>query len=144
MDRVKVQVLHTALRAPTQTVSQWREDILKKFITSIISLQNYGGDHIDVLAQVDVTLSQENQHVDAMVFVQKDAPKELLLGTDAQPNFGFSLIITGGDGKVVDLLVRHSHRVQGATVTSSQQTELELPSPTYIPPRARTSTGPDV
>ena len=36
--------------------------------------------------------------------VQKDAPNDLLLGTDLQPRLGFSLIMRKGDGVEVDVL----------------------------------------
>ena len=42
--------------------------------------------------------------MEANVFVQKGAPNKLLLGTDVQPQLGFSLVVTEKDRKVVGLL----------------------------------------
>ena len=91
-------------RTPQQTVSQWKEEVYKKFTIPSISLQNYGGHQLDILAQTQLTLSKGDRRAKANVFVQKDAPNELLLGTDVQPLLGFSLMVAGKDGKVADLL----------------------------------------
>ena len=115
-------------RDPSQTVRQWKEEVRKKFLTPSISLQNYGGHRLDVLAQVYVTLSQGNRHVNARVFVQKNAPNELLIGTDVQACLGFSLNVTREDGKIEDLLDG-----QGTVVTRNGQRDLEEPSPTRQP-----------
>ena len=45
---------------------------------------------------MDFGLSQGERHIIANVFVQKDAP-QLLLGTDVQPQLGFSLVMEQPD-----------------------------------------------
>ena len=49
---------------------------------------------------MDLGLSQGEKHIIANVFVQKDAPHQLLLGTDVQPQLGFSLVMEQPDGAV--------------------------------------------
>ena len=91
-------------KAPEQTVQQWKEHTHKKFMRPDVSLQNYGGHRVDIMAQIRVVLSQGGHRVEAVVFVQKDAPNELLLGTDVQPQLGFSLVMKQKGGKTSDLL----------------------------------------
>ena len=59
---------------------------------------------MDIIAQIKVSLSQGNRHVDTVVLVQKDAPNNLLLGTDIQPHLVFALMMERPDGKKTDLL----------------------------------------
>lgn len=70
-------------------------------MTPNVSLQNYGGHRLDIIAQIESSLSQSNRRVDTVVLVQKGAPND---GTDVQPRLGFSLIVRESDGKTVDLL----------------------------------------
>lgn len=44
-------------KTPNQTVQQWKEDVRKKFLTPDISLQNYGGHRLYILARICVNLS---------------------------------------------------------------------------------------
>jgi hypothetical protein len=53
---------------------------------------------------IGLSLSQGDRSVDVMVLVQKDAPRDLLLGTDTQSHLGFSLLMMKLKGEVVDLL----------------------------------------
>ena len=49
-------------------------------------------------------ISRENYACSATVLVQKDAPLDLLLGTDLHASLGFLLLETGSDGRALDLL----------------------------------------
>ena len=91
-------------KAPEQTVQQLKEHTHKKFMRPEVSLQNYGGHRVDIMAQTRVVLSHGGCRVEAVVFVQKDAPNELLRGTDVQPQLGFSLVMKQKGGKTSDLL----------------------------------------
>ena len=86
-----------------QTADQWRVATHQKFTSPEVSLQNYGG---HIIAQIKVSLSQGNRHVNTVVLVQKDAPNNLLLGTDVQPHLRFALIMERPDGKKTDLSSR--------------------------------------
>ena len=51
-----------------------------------------------------MTANIENYACNATVLVQKDAPLDLLLGTDLHASLGFLLLETGHNGRVLDLL----------------------------------------
>ena len=94
----------TGQKSLDQSVQQWKEEVRRKFRTPDVSLKNYGGHHFDILGRIHVNLSRGGRQVRANVFVQKDAPNSLLLGTDVQPYLGFSLIVEGVDGNKEGLL----------------------------------------
>ena len=54
-----------------------------------IVLRSYGGERLNVLAKLEVTISQGNHTVMITTLVQKDAPSPLLLGTDVLSSIGF-------------------------------------------------------
>ena len=66
-------------------------------------LKNYGGHHLDFIAQVEITLSRGQYQLITTILARKDAPNDLLLGTDVQPQLGFSLGAKGADGSITDL-----------------------------------------
>ena len=76
-----------------QTVQGWKEPTHKKLVSPKVSMQNYGGHRVDIMAQIEVSLSQGERQVDVVVFFQKGDPDNLFLGTDVQPYLGFSLIV---------------------------------------------------
>ena len=57
-------------------------------------LKSCGGNCLNIVAQIDVTLSREEQQIDTPVLIQKDAPHILLLGTDLLLLLGFVLSMT--------------------------------------------------
>ena len=69
-----------------------------------LTLQNYGGGDLDIIRQMTANISRENYACSATVLVQKDAPLDLLLGTDLHASLGFLLLETGSDGRALDLL----------------------------------------
>ena len=87
-----------------QSLDQWKEATHQKFGNPDLALNNYGGQRLSLIAQIELTLSQGDREVQAVVLVQKDAPNDLLLGTDSQPQLGFTLSLRKGGGKVVGLL----------------------------------------
>ena len=48
---------------PRQTVNQWKQEVYQKFTIPSISLQNYGGHGLDILAQTELNLSTGDRHV---------------------------------------------------------------------------------
>ena len=104
-------------RTPDQSLDQWKEATHQRFANPDLALNNYGGQRLSLIAQTELTLSQGDREVQAVVLVQKDAPNDLLLGTDLQPQLGFTLSLRKGGGKVVGLLGR------GGDGTSTTDTE---------------------
>ena len=56
-----------------------------------MSLRNYGGGELAIVAQVRCQLSKGGLSVDSQLQVERDAPVDLLLGTDTLSQLGFSL-----------------------------------------------------
>ena len=90
-------------RPKEQTNAQWIESTHKQFKDPDITLKNYGGHQLDFIAQVEFTLSRGDRQLTSTVLVRKDAPNDLLVGTDVQPKLGFSLVTKDDDGGTTDL-----------------------------------------
>ena len=101
-------------RARDQTAQQWQEATRRKFASPDVALNNYGGQRLDIMAQIELSLTQGGRCVDAVVLIQKDAPNNLLLGTDVQPRLGFCLVMKNADGEMVDLLRCREENLTGA------------------------------
>ena len=50
-----------AERPPSQTLEQWKEATHQKFCNPDLALNNYGGQRLDLIAQIELTLSQGDQ-----------------------------------------------------------------------------------
>ena len=98
----------------------------EKFEEPTISLKNYGGEKLDLLAQFLVRISQNDYQVDVKVLVRKGAPNPL---TDAQPGLGFRLVKkeSGSDG--VDLVTGERVNVKSSNPEEPPQKCLEPVSP---------------
>ena len=81
-----IRVLASA-RRPDQTPEQWKEATYAKFARPAVTFKSYGGQVVDITAQLGVTLTLGKQAVETPVLVQKDAPNDVLLGTDVLPQF---------------------------------------------------------
>ena len=68
-----------------------------------MTLKSYTGSELNLIGQLQVQLTTISHVVDTVAQVQKDAPVDLLLGTDVQPVLGFSLIQCDGSGTASDL-----------------------------------------
>ena len=64
-------------RTKFQTVEEWMVATQEKFEEPTISLKNYGGEKLDLLAQFPVRISQNDYQVDVKVLVRKGAPNPL-------------------------------------------------------------------
>ena len=96
-----------------------------------MTLTSCGGDQLNIIAQVPVVLSQGERQTDAVVLVQKDAPHDVLLGTDLQAQLGFSLMLES-HGRRVDLLREDGNQSEPkdqATLSSSPPKPPVLSSP---------------
>ena len=68
---------------------EWKVAMQERLKTPDIVLRSYGGERLNVLAQLEVTISQGDHKVMITTMVQKDAPSPLLLGTDVLSSLGF-------------------------------------------------------
>ena len=88
------------------TPAQWKEETHKQFSPPEVALKSYGGHTVDIVSQIPLRLRLRDRCVKAVVFVQKDAPNQLLLGTDNQPKLGICLVLVR-----CDLLIRMEQQV---------------------------------
>ena len=112
--------LLAAERRPHQTPDQWRDETLLKFSPPEVNLTAYGGQALDILSQIPLRLSQGEQTVEGVVLVQKDAPNDLLLGTDLQSKLGFALLMDTAEQRV-DLLGQRGPLSTHSGATSETQ-----------------------
>ena len=87
-------------RKEGQSREQWKVDTLGRLAPPDVSLRNYGGHPLNLIAQTPLQLSCGDRTVDATVLIQKEAPNQLLLGTDVLGDLGFSLVGETPGGKI--------------------------------------------
>ena len=67
--------------------------MIAQFQTPTVTLRSYSGDALNVVAQLPMIPGQGDQEVSSVVLIQKDAPQDLLIGTDLQPALDFVLTV---------------------------------------------------
>jgi hypothetical protein len=87
-------------REEGQSKEQWKINTRKRLAPPDVSLKNYGGDPLNIIAQTPLQLSYGTQTVEATVLIQKGAPNQLLLGTDVLGDLGFVLAAETPGGAV--------------------------------------------
>ena len=87
-------------RKEGQSREQWKVNTLGRLAPPDVSLRNYGGHLLNLIAQTPLQLSCGDRTVDATVLIQKEAPNQLLLGTDVLGDLGFSLVGETPGGKI--------------------------------------------
>ena len=87
-----------------QDPMEWAAAVKSRLEPPSLTLHNYGGDELKVVRQLTVTISKEGHTCTATVLVLKDAPLDLLLGTDLQTQLGFLFLQKKTNGTAVDLL----------------------------------------
>ena len=90
-------------RESDQSPPEWMAAVEKRFQPPGLPLKSYGGHKLNLVGQLQVTLTRGNHTTDAVIQVQKDAPVQLLLGTDLQPLPGFSFLMED-ECETMDLL----------------------------------------
>jgi len=60
-------------RKEDQSREQWKVDTLNRLALPDVSLKNYGGHPLNIIAQTPLRLSHGGQTVDATVLIQKEA-----------------------------------------------------------------------
>ena len=104
-------------RSEQQTPAEWCKATLAKFSPPSVVMRGYSGHKLNILAQMNVSLSYRSCTIEATVLVQDGAPRNLLLGTDVQLKLGFALVAQVGD-KLTDLLTKK--RVVAAQAVTTQ------------------------
>ena len=69
----------------------------------MVRLKAYSGHRLNILSQVNLSLTHGSRTIEAVVLVQEGAPHKLLLGTDLQPKLGFRLLVEE-EASLTDLL----------------------------------------
>ena len=87
-----------------QDPTEWAATVKARLEPPALMLHNYGGDELKIVRQLSVAISREGHTCTATVLVQKDAPLDLLLGTDLQTQLGFLFLQKRTDGMAIDLL----------------------------------------
>ena len=98
-------------KPPHLTREKWEEDFKKKLKSPEITLQNYGGDRLNVVGQTQVAISRGDYSQMAVVQVQKGAPVPLLIGTNLQLQLGFLFLQCTIGGMATNLLDRQCVQV---------------------------------
>lgn len=80
-------------RSNFNTPREWKEAMLQRFEHPTIAMRSYGGERLNIVAQLRVDLQQSNHRKTTTVLVQKGAPHKLLIGTDVMSTLGFSLLL---------------------------------------------------
>ena len=93
---ISLQFLISTLVGNLQTTEQskdvTRELVKKRLMPTQFCLRSYSGAKLPIVKQAQVQLTRGPFNVSAVIQVQDNAPVELLLGTDLQPQLGFRLL----------------------------------------------------
>ena len=95
-------------RCPEQSPAQWRREVEKRLEPPTLPLRSYGGNELNLVKQIQVTLSRAGFSVTSVVQVHGGALVDLLLGTDLLPHLGFSMVAKSPDGSTLDLLQKQT------------------------------------
>ena len=141
-------------RRPDQSPAEWRKSVEQRMVPPSMSLFCYGGGKLNLVKQMEVTLSRAGYTSTAIVQIQSGAPVDLLLGTDQLPYLGFGMTACNADGSTQDLLQKPplSQNDQKTTIPSSvhEHTTVHLVQAARLPAlhqkmvRARVSTLPAI
>ena len=91
-------------RPEGQSPADWKALVEQRLEQPTMTLQNYGGERLNIVRQVKTLITRDGYAADAVVQVQSGAPMPLLIGTDLLPQLGFSFLQVQREGKNVDLL----------------------------------------
>ena len=88
-----MQVLARDGRKEGRTDTSWKGETLSKFAPPEVNLKSYRGQRLSMIAQISLCLTQDQFSTNVTFLVQKEAPNDLLLGTDIQPLLGFAMVM---------------------------------------------------
>ena len=101
-----------------------KETMIAQFQTPTVMLKSYSGDTLNVVAQLPMILGQGDQGVLSVVLIQKDAPQDLLIGTDLQPALGYVLTVRkSGNQETVLLGNYQSDKHQNGAARESSKSQ---------------------
>ena len=115
-------------KAPGQTPEEWTVEVKERLRRPTVTVKTYSGAELLIHAETTLEISLgEKKHI-APVLVQKDAPEDLLLGTD----FLFQLGILWMTPKKPDIRVEQSEQPKQDAADKTHP-RVSLISPTRIP-----------
>ena len=117
----------TQQRTKEQTPAEWEEAVKLRLSPPTLTLQNYGGDELSIVRQLTAVISRKDHSCEATVLVQKNAPLDLLVGTDLQAQLGFLFLQTETDGTAMDLLGEEKWEVTPTGLQRDGVLPTELP-----------------
>ena len=132
--RTKDQTNQQWIDATQKRFQQWIDATQKRFTDPDVTLKSYGGFQLHFMAQIELSLARGNYQAEATALVKKDAPNDLLIGTDVQPKLGLALLVKEEDGRTIDLFSGQETTVYGTlpsqTALSQVQKECVVGPPT--------------
>ena len=91
-------------RSPNQTSIEWRAAVETRLEPTTVVLRNYSGDRLQVVRQIQVTVSRLEYSTNALIQVQRGAPAKLLIGTDLLSKLGYLFVQASQTGNDNDML----------------------------------------
>ena len=110
-------------------MEDWKQAVKDRVVSPTVALRGYGGGGINIIGQLECTISQGPFSQTAMVLIQKDAPLDLLIGTDFQPYLGFLILKKESEQKAIDMMQKEEQRI----LTGGADQEMIEGSPTDAP-----------
>ena len=108
-----------------------------------VVLRSYGGERLNVLAQLEVTISQGSHTVTITTLVQKGAPSPLLLGTDVLSSLGFYCTFQK-PGQTINLLEKVTPDSNSHNEVVKTQAKEEFKGESLQEPEEADDADPDV
>lgn len=115
-------------RPASQTVAEWQIAVKARLQPPSVTLQSYGGKELNIVRQVSTVVSRGDHHCEATILVQKNAPLDLLLGTDLQSKLGFFFLQSSAEEAVTDLLQKKMWKLSPVE-SKDQWASVDLPFP---------------
>ena len=91
-------------QSPNQTSIEWRAAVDSRLEPTTVVLRNYSGDRLQVVRQIQVTVSRLEYSTNALIQVQRGAPAKLLIGTDLLSKLGYLFVQASQTGNDNDML----------------------------------------
>ena len=114
-----------------QSREEWDEYFKKRTEPPDVTLQNYGGDRINTVGQVRVTISRGAYSHETVIQVQRHGPVPLLIRTNLQAKLGFMFLQTNPDGTAVNLLNQQEVQIKQEATTADAV--VHLVQPVHLP-----------
>ena len=109
-----------------QIVEEWKEEVKNRLKSPSLTLRNYGGNELNILKEVTVKLERGGYSCTAVVFLQKNPPHDLLIGTDLLPSLGFQFIKKTSNLNVAVDIFTNEKSVLGSLLLKSNSLHITL------------------